>query len=136
MLTFLTVPLILHTIVIQNLKFRYAVTDFGIPCRDQCVRKINKWARIRAPNEINVEIATLLGTYCPELCTKNDSPSSRTTTISKTLNWAGFTSVEKRHMARPIICTKGQLRDGLGLRTECNRTSDVYKIQREWNPCQ
>lgn len=106
-----------------------------MPCQLDCVREINEWARARAPNEINVEIAAFLGSFCPKLCTTIDSPSSSKITTSQTIIWSGFTSVENRQMAIPYVCRQERDRTGDVIYGVCGVTSDVYTIQRIWNPC-
>lgn len=135
MVPFITFPLLAQALL-QNLRFEYETTTFdlpymsGHPCRDKCVSAINKWARTHVPNDINVEVATFIGTYCNDLCKPLNSGTTR-----QTLTWPGFSARKRRQLSQAYICLYYNIEGNPRETGVCGATTDVYTIQRVWNPC-
>lgn len=131
MLKAIAIPLILHTVLLQRLQFRYKSEIFGNQCESRCIRSVNRWARVKVPATINVEVAILVGTACKWLC---ESPRERSKDVVTTreLVWDGFVDVKKMTLIKPYVCTFTKNKRTGAQTGICGITSDVHRIKRKW----
>lgn len=129
----LAIPLILYSVLlplIHGLRFNYPTEVFGKECISNCIRAVNRWARLQVQPTINVEVAIRVGIGCDGLCF--NPRSTNDIVITKELRWDGFEDVRKLTLTKPYVCTFEKTKKNEFISAICGYTSDTHQILRRW----